>query len=200
MKRRELTMVLSVAVLLTGCSSGVTGHATPSTSTLTSVPAPGGDPDVPKVVQPLDTARYEQDPCAALTKDQLAQLRITISPEPDPSNLGPGCDWNAFDEVGFRLDSKLLTSGSNLANIYKLQKQGEWSYFKAIADVSGYPGVLVDDDNPPKNTCQLMVGLRDDLVYSVQISVSPDSQINGDPCPTLQKVGEMAVSTMKAGA
>jgi hypothetical protein len=199
-KRRKLAMVLSAAVLLTGCSNGVTGHASPSTSTPTSAPSSGSDPDVPKVAQPLDTARYEQDACAALTKDQLTQLGITTAPKPDPSNLGPGCDWNAFDEIGFTLDSRLLTSGSSLANIYGLQKQGEWSYFQPVADVSGYPGVLVDDDDPPKNTCQLLVGVRDDLLYSVQISVSPDASIYGNPCPTLQKVAEMAVSTMKAGA
>jgi len=157
---------------------------------------------VPKVAQPLDPARYQKQPCAALTAGQLSQLGITTQPKPDlESKLGPSCEWNAFDEIGITIHATLLTIGSSLANVYKQHDQGQWPFFKPVADISGYPGVLLDSlDAQPKGKCQLIVGLRDDLAYSVQVSVAPDAKDYGDPCPVLQKVTEMAVSTMKAGA
>ncbi|MEU5257641.1 DUF3558 domain-containing protein [Amycolatopsis sp. NPDC021455] len=202
MKRCKLAMVLAAAILVAGCSTDVTGHATPSTDAATSA-NPGGDGlGVPKVAQPIDTARYEKQPCAALTAGQLSQLGITTQPKPDLANkLGPSCEWNAFDQAGFTIGATLLTVGSSLAKVYKQHDQGQWPFFKPVADVSGYPGVLLDSlDAQPKGKCQLVVAVRDDLVYSVQGDLDPDSTDYANPCSIVQKAAEMAVSTMKAGA
>ncbi|MEQ0563057.1 DUF3558 domain-containing protein [Amycolatopsis sp. NEAU-NG30] len=203
MKQGKLAVVLLVAALGAGCSDGVAGNALPSSSVAGSSPATSSDaPNVPKVAQPLDTARYEKEPCAALTVDQLSQLGITTQPKPDlESKLGPGCEWNAFDEVGVTLHATLLTAGSSLAKLYKQHEQGQWPFFEPVSDLSGYPGVLLDSlDAQPKGKCQIGVGVRDDLVYSVQVSVDPESKNYSDPCPVVRKAAEMAVSTMKAGA
>jgi hypothetical protein len=200
-KLNRILIFLSVALLAVGCSNDVNGHASPSTNMTTSTPVSGIDSSVPKVARPLGTARFEKEPCTALKQEQLAQLGIATQPKPDLENrLGPGCEWNAFDEVGFTVVGRFLTVGSSLSNIYKLQEQGEWPYFHPLSDVSGYPGVLLDTHERPKNTCQLVVGVRDDLIYSAQISVNSTAKAYGDPCPLLQKAAEMAVSTMKAGA
>lgn len=201
MKRCKLAMV-SAVVVLAGCSTGVTGHATPSTDAATSVTSGGAGSSVPKVAQPIDTSRYEKQPCAVLTADQLAQLGITTQPKPDLENkLGPSCEWNAFDQAGFTIGATLLTVGSSLAKVYKQHDQGQWPFFEPVADVSGYPGVLLDSlDARPKGKCQLIVAVRDDLVYSVQGDLDPDSSAYANPCSIVQKATEMAVSTMKAGA
>ncbi len=137
-----------------------------------------------------------------LTAGQLSQLGITTQPKPDlASKLGPSCEWNAFDEIGITIHATLLTIGSSLAKVYQQHAQGQWPFFEPVADVSGYPGVLLDSlDAQPKGKCQLIVGLRDDLAYSVQVSIDTDSKEYGNPCPVLRKATEMAVSTMKAGS
>lgn len=157
---------------------------------------------MPKVAQPIDTTRYEKQPCASLTALQLAQLGITTPPKPELENkLGPSCEWNAFDQAGFTIGATLLLQGSSLAKVYTQHDQGQWPFFKPVADVSGYPGVLLDSlDVQPKGKCQLVVAVRDDVVYSVQGDLDPESRDYDNPCSIVQKATELAVSTMKAGA
>jgi hypothetical protein len=201
-KLSRFVMTMAVFVLLAGCSDRVVGSESPSSSVATSTPAGGEDQAVPKVAHPLDVARYEKDPCATLTAEQLSQLGITTQAKPDLGNKqGPACEWNAFDEAGLTIGATLLTVGSSLSKVYKQHDQGQWPFFKPVADVSGYPGVLVDSlDAVPKGKCQLVVAVRDDLIYSAQIDFDSDSKDYADPCPVVQKAAEMAVSTMKAGA
>lgn len=202
MKRVKFAVISMVSILLAGCSSSISGSATPSPDVNASAPSNVGGTGVPKVANPINTARYEQDPCAALTGEQLQKLNITTQPKADLSNkLGPDCTWNAFDQIGLTVGATLLTAGSSLVNLYKLHEQGSFPYFQPVADVSGYPGVLLDDlDAKPKNMCGMSVAVRDDLIYSVQVTIDPDKEEAKDPCPVAQKIAEMAVSTMKAGA
>jgi hypothetical protein len=195
-------MALPLVILVAGCSSGVSGHASPSTSEAASSSTTTNDANVPKVAQPIDTARYEKEPCAALTTTQLSQLGIETQPKPDLQNkLGPSCEWNAFDDAGMTIGATLLTVGSSLAKVYQQHDQGKWPFFEPVADVSGYPGVLLDSlDAQPKGKCQLVVAVRDNLVYSVQGDIDREAKDYGNPCPVVQKATEMAVSTMKAGA
>ncbi len=51
----------------------------------------------------------------------------------------------------------------------------------------------------PKGKCDASVAVRDDLIYSVQVTISSDSKDYENPCPVAQKAAELAVSTMKAG-
>lgn len=195
-------MVLLSTVLVAGCSGDVGGHASPSTAEAVSSSPATNNANVPKVARPIDTARYEQEPCAALTAAQLSQLGIKTQPKPDLQNkLGPSCEWNAFDDAGVTIGATLLTAGSSLAKLYQQHDQGQWPFFEPVADISGYPGVLLDSlDAQPKGKCQLAVAVRDDAIYSVQGDMDPDSKNYANPCPVLQKAAEMAVSTMKAGA
>nr|AXL06372.1 DUF3558 domain-containing protein [uncultured bacterium] len=197
--RVKVAVVVASAALLSGCSENVAGNATPSTSAATD--SPSASSDVPKVATPIDTARYEKEPCAALTADQLSMLGITTQPKPDLATTpGPGCEWNAFDEVGLTVDGTLLTAGSSLAGVYQKHEAGAWKFFQPVPDVSGYPGVLFDDKAQPHNFCGMSVAVRDDLIYSMQVTIDPEKKEANDPCSLTRKIAEMAVSTMKAGA
>jgi hypothetical protein len=150
------------------------------------------------VARPIDTTPFEKAPCTTLTSEQLGQLSITTPPQPDPGNkLGPGCEWNAYDEVGLTVGGRLLTVGSSLAKLYRQHEQGGLPFFQPT-EVSGYPAVLTDSlDAVPKGKCSAEVGVRDDLLYSVQVTISSDSKDYANPCPVAQKAAELAISTMK---
>jgi hypothetical protein len=199
--RVKFVLVLSVAALLAGCTGNVSGNALPSTDQPQSSPTLGDGVNVPKVEHPLDTTRYEQKPCDALSAEQLSQLGIATAPRPDVGNkLGPGCEWNAYDDAGLTVGARILTAGSSLAKLYLQHEQGAWPYFKPVSDVAGYPGVLMDGVRAvPNSTCDLSVAVRDDLIYSVQVRIDPKKEEANDPCPVVQRIAELAVSTMKAG-
>jgi hypothetical protein len=191
-------VVVGLAVVLAACSTTVVGNPAPATG---SGPASstGGPDGVPKVAHPLETSRFEKEPCATLSSEQLGQLGITTAPKPMPEDkLGPSCTWNADDDGGLNLGARLLTVGSSLASLYKQRDQGRWKLFEPVADVAGYPGVLLDPSSAqPKGKCELSVAVRDDLIYSLQVDMLQSSKDYANPCPVVQKAAEMAVSTMK---
>jgi hypothetical protein len=197
--RVKAIVALSLAVLLGGCSTDVTGNPTALSSSTSPTGVVGGE--APKVAQPLDVSRFEKEPCVALTPAQLTQFGITRPPKPMPEDaLGPSCTWNGLDEGGVTVGARLLVSGS-LAALYEKHAQGGLPFFQPVADISGYPGVLTDLlDAQPQGKCSAEIAVSDDRLYSVQVTISRSSKDYADPCPVVQKAAEMAVSTMKAGA
>ncbi|MEQ0559442.1 DUF3558 domain-containing protein [Amycolatopsis sp. NEAU-NG30] len=193
--RAKTAVVVSLALLLAGCSVDVAGKPSPVPS---SEPSEGDTAVVPKVSQPLDVSRFEKEPCAAFTSDQLAGFGITRQPRPMPEDaLGPSCMWNGLDEGGVTLGARLLKSGS-LSGLYKKHEQGGLPYFQPVADISGYPGVLTDLlDAQPQGKCSAEVAVSNDRLYSVQVTISRNSKDYANPCPVAQKAAELAVSTMK---
>ncbi|MEV6872823.1 DUF3558 domain-containing protein [Amycolatopsis sp. NPDC051128] len=193
--RAKVLPVFSLAVLLVGCSTSVAGKPAPVTSASPSGPSGGA---VPQVSRPLDVSRFEKEPCAALTPGQLADFGVTRQPNSMPGDaLGPSCTWNGLDEGGVTVGTRLLISG-NLASLYKKHEQGGLPFFRPVADISGYPGVLTDLlDAQPQGKCSAEVAVSDDRLYSVQVTISRNSRDYADPCPVVQKAAELAVSTMK---
>lgn len=198
MKRMKPLLVVGLALLAAGCSTHVDGSPAPVTG-VSAAPSASVPPGVPTVANPLDASRYLKEPCAALTSVQVSQLGITTQPKPMPGDaLGPSCTWNGFDEAGLSVGGRFLSRG--LSNLYAQHAQGQVPFFQPVADVSGYPGVLTDSlDAQPQGKCDMVVGLRTDQVYSVQVTIEADSKDYANPCPVAQKAAEMAVSTMKAG-
>src|SRR5690242_13801660 len=98
------TSLLGLA-LISACTTASKGDPLPATSmeTTTSSSAPrtssnGGETlpfaGAPKVDDPLDTSRYEKDPCRSLTEDQAQSLNLP--PTGNINNkvaLGIGCEW-----------------------------------------------------------------------------------------------------------
>ncbi|MEU0530409.1 DUF3558 domain-containing protein [Amycolatopsis tolypomycina] len=196
--RAKVLSVFSLAIMLAGCSDGVAGKPVPVTGASPSETSSGS---VPKVSRPLDVSRFEKEPCAALVPGQLAEFGITRQPNSMPGDaLGPSCTWNGLDEGGVTVGARLLVGGS-LAGLYKRHEQGGLPHFEPVADISGYPGVLTDLlDAQPQGKCSAEVAVSDDRLYSVQVTISRNSEDYANPCPVAKKAAEMAVSTMKAGA
>lgn len=122
--------------------------------------------------------------------------------ESDPDfAAGPTCDW--FLPVGQgSIHGALLTANTEgLSLTYAKNDAGEWGLFEPVS-VTGYPAVVVGrDDDRKDGHCNLDVGIRDDLVFSIDVSASFDESPNRkDPCGAVKKVAALAIQTMKGGS
>ena len=93
-----------------------------------------------------------------------------------------------------------MTQGGGLKQDYA--KRHEYPNFKELPPVNGYPAVAGATDDPTRpeesGSCDLDVGVSDDLTYLVQFS-----DLNGpdkaDPCGKAQQVAGEVVKTLQSG-
>lgn len=203
-----LAVVFLVPVALaTACTSKTGGAASPAPSTPASTGASTADPDVPKVTQPpLDAGKYAADTCAVLPQDLLASLKYT-----DPGKYqakgntpftaaGPSCSWTLKGEgIGLQV---ILGTGNRdngaggLAGTYAAYREKKFVRFLEPAPaVEGYPAVFADvQDERPMGTCGMVVGVADDLSFSVQ---AQGYQGQDDSCAVAAQAAAGVVKTLK---
>ncbi|MGH3520273.1 MAG: DUF3558 domain-containing protein [Haloechinothrix sp.] len=201
---------LASAALIVGCSDDST-NGTPQ-------PAGGQPPQTaqqpdsalphsgaPKVTDPIETAAFEADPCGVVTEVQLKSMGMTLDefePELD-FPAGPKCDWLLHPVRAGSFGGAFLTANpEGLSNFYAKDKADEWGYFEEVDPIKGYPAVVVALNDPPgEGFCNLEVGLRDDLAFSVGVSGSwEESPLYDDPCGVAQKLAELVIKNMKGSA
>jgi hypothetical protein len=146
----------------------------------------------------LDTSKFEQDPCAVLTQAQASQVANLASSRKDDGNVAPICTWTDANHnsvaIGF------VPGNGGLATVYKNQ-DNKSGYFKVAPDVGGYPAALFGAaDLRSSGGCQMGVGVRNDEVFTVNVSLRPSSPSYSDPCAVTVKAAEAVVSTLKGGA
>lgn len=54
----------------------------------------------PKVKNPLDTSKYQQDPCLSLTSAQVQGLNLPAGGDPVSMPLGKACEWRNPETQG----------------------------------------------------------------------------------------------------
>lgn len=160
MTRAALVVVVLVVCALSGCAETTPGEP---------VPLPGNG--VPQVGDPLDASAYLTDPCAALSRDQLADLGIDRAGTTDPDSaiarhIGPSCVWHARMEVHSSIMVAFPSETTpGLRGLYLLRFQ--MAYFEETT-VEGYPAVFYDlVDHRNSGTCGIEVGLSNDLTALV---------------------------------
>jgi hypothetical protein len=189
-----------------GAPSGPTGG-----SSSTGASAAQDLHGAPPVANPLDTTKFQQNPCASLTAVQLQHLRDSIDAGTEPksrtNSTGPACGWGASDRGSATLlDSAFLTAGSGLSSAYA--QKSDYAVFDKLPDIQGYPAVVaMSVDGRSQGHCSIQVGVTDQLVVSVQISVSSVPGANGQvnpyykqPCTPAQQVAEAVMTTLRGGA
>jgi len=211
MRIRHAAPVASLLCLAaTGCTTVSQGEAVPATttndSTTHSSSPPSGDDlpshGAPKVNDPLDTIRYQHDPCSTLTASQ-AQEELNLPPQGKPEDvpLGKGCEWYNADTRG-RVNIGILTGNPRgLSGFYEADQRGEYPYFIPLSPIEGYPAIAGDvEDRRPRGICIVVVGVTDQLTiqFSLQLSQANVGQV--EPCDMAAKVAGLAMKTMKAGA
>ncbi|WP_254896600.1 DUF3558 domain-containing protein [Amycolatopsis sp. Hca4] len=201
-----MSLVVS-AGLATACTPTTGGTASPAPSASASTGTPPVDPDVPKVTQPpLDAGKYVSDTCAVIPKDLLASMKYTEGGDYKPAGntpltaAGPSCSWKIEGEgIGLQV---ILGTGNRdqgtggLAGTYAAYRQKRFVKFLEPAPaVEGYPAVYADiQDERPMGTCALVVGIADDLSFSLQ---AQGYQGQDDSCAAAAKAAAGVVKTLK---
>ncbi|MCG3757898.1 DUF3558 domain-containing protein [Amycolatopsis sp. Poz14] len=199
MSRVKTTVYAAAGALLlltvTACSSNP-GTPAPATSESSAAP-PSSTSNVPKVSNPLDAAKYEQNPCALLSQAQATQLINSVRNRQAAGAVAPICSW--IDADGNRIGLGLLPHQGGLASAYQHQ-DSQSGYFEAIPDINGYPAVLSGTtDSRKSGGCQAIVGIKDDETFTSSILLQPQSPLYQDPCSLAVKTAAAAITTIKAG-
>ncbi|MEC3978796.1 DUF3558 domain-containing protein [Amycolatopsis sp. H20-H5] len=196
-KAAALLPLAALSVLFAGCSGkGATPTSTPSVSPQPPTASKVNEHAVP---QALETKSFEAAPCSAPSPEQVAGLGAPLksaTPRTDPE--GPGCSIRfATDNPNSVVGTIFTSDHSGMSGLYEKQQQGGFTDFKPFT-VSGYPGAVfanVSTSDPAH--CSLAVGLRDDLTYSVSVSLDSATTPLGDPCALGKKVAGFVVEYLK---
>jgi hypothetical protein len=202
---------LALVSACTETSEGSPRAASSEINTSTSSPGTtgnGGDEELPfagapKVDNPLDTSRYEQDPCQALTPDQAQSLNLpptgTIN---NDVALGIGCDWINKETQGDVSLAFLVDDARGLSPEYKSNNDGEWKFFEELPKIEGYPAIArsSSDNTRDSGFCTVVVGVADDMAFVSSLQLSQANIGQKDPCEVAAQVAGLALETMKAGA
>jgi hypothetical protein len=202
------TAVILGAALATSCTgkNPTNGTASPATTTSESTgSAELPNSGAPKVDNPLPAAALDGNVCdSALTAEQLTgYLGQTKAPKASDTELGPTCDWasasgsSAGILVGY--DTK---SGQGLSLPYKNVKPKAKRWVDDLEPIQGYPAVgYVDAGTTDDRACVVVVGVADDLAYSVSLSIGDSAvQAGKDACQLGRGVADTVLTNLKARA
>lgn len=210
-RRLLLTTSLLGFVFVSACTTTSHGEPRPATETSmsdsTSTPSESNDEDLPfagapKVDDPLDTSRFEKDPCQALTADQAESLNLpakgTLN---DKVTLGIGCDWRNPETRGEVKINFIVDDPRGISPEYDAAEQGKWAYFDELPPIDGYPAIARDAvDDRDTGYCIVVVGVADDMAFESIVQLSGANVREKDPCDVAADVAGLALETMKAGA
>jgi hypothetical protein len=197
------TAVALGAALLTSCTgkSPTNGTATPALTSSAELPNSGA----PKVDNPLPASALDGNPCdSALTTEQLTgYLGQSTTPEPSDTVLGPTCDWaSTSGSAAGILVGYETKAGQGLSLTYKNEKPKASRWVDDLEAVQGYPAVgYVDVGTTDNRTCVVVVGIADDLAFSVSLSLGDSAaQAGKDACTLGRGVADAVMTNLKARA
>jgi hypothetical protein len=204
----RLFVAVAVVAVVAGCTT---------TSAGSPLPAPGGGPSenssapsseavevpyagAPKVEDPLDTARFQQDPCQALTAEQADILYVRFPGEPGEGPLGKTCEFRGQDDERALVDVRSLDKYPyGLSATYQAEKDGKWAHFEALLPIEGYPAVAYDGvDQRETGGCVVDVGTSDEVAFEISLQLSTKNIGKKEPCATAAMVAGEVLRTMKA--
>ena len=198
---------LVTMTVVAGCTTTSQGEPIPVTSveaTDSGSPSSSGQElpfaGAPKVDDPLDTTRFQQDPCQALTATQItAILDASIDGKPTDRPLGNACQWRNPDTRGLVEVHFLDEDPRGLSAEYQADKDGKWAYFEKLPPIEGHPAVARSgSDDRDIGLCTVVVGVSDEVTFDVPVQLS-EANVGKDPCEAAVKVAGMALQTMKKG-
>lgn len=206
----------AAVAMLTACTTTSPGRAEPAPTrstetTATDVPPstsgeaqPSGKPlpsdGAPKVKNPLDTSRFEQDPCLALTDAQVQQLNLTGERTRDERPFGNACEWRNPETRGSADLYFLNKIGRGLSGTYWANKQGSYAFFIELPEIEGFPAVAHGGSTDRTNGyCYVEVGVSDMLAYQLSGQLSRANVGKKDPCEMTTQAAALMLQTMKAG-
>jgi hypothetical protein len=172
LRRSLLAAILTILTIAPACTTAdqhdvrptpQTPVSTPGTSTGDELPFAGA----PGIEAPLDTSRYEDDPCRTLTGDQAQSLDLpgtgTVN---DRVALGVGCDWFNQETRGEVSINFPVEDRRGLSAEYDANNRGKWEYFQELPYIDGYPALIrAGTDDRDTGFCIVVVGVADDMAF-----------------------------------
>ncbi len=200
-------IALLLCLALAACTTTSQGEPKPETTTTSastdSPPLSTDDDDLPtngapSVDNPLDTTRFQEDPCATLTTKQLKALNLPATGEAKEILRGVACIWDNRETRGYAQVGFFTDVDNGLSGAYAANERGEFPYFEPIPDIDGFPAVLADiEDRRARGICGVLVGATDQLAIDVIVQLSAANVGEKDPCEVVVDVAGMALQTMK---
>jgi hypothetical protein len=207
--RRSLALasLLGIAIV-SACTAPSEGDPRPvdPTGSTTSSSSGNGEEELPfagapKVNDPLDTSRYEEDPCRSLTSAQAQSLNLPPTGTFNEATLTVGCEWFNTQTRGQVNIDFVVDDPRGLSPEYQANRSGKWEFFKELPTIEGYPAVArAGIDSRDDGTCTVVVGVADDMAFASSVQLSLANIETGDPCKKAAEVAGLALQTMKAGA
>jgi hypothetical protein len=207
-----IALTVLATVTLAGCTSTSAGTPRPDpaspTENTSDEPAsdtnepPSGSDDLPsdgapKVANPFDASHFEQNPCDALTQEQLKELNVGKG-KPLSTNFGKGCSWRNPETGGSVAMDWASTDKRGLSSAYRSNNNDELSYFEPIADIQGHPAVAYDiNSSNPTAACFVGVGITDELLFSSRVVLSGKNLGVKNPCEMSALAAGMMLETMR---
>jgi hypothetical protein len=154
----------------------------------------------PKVDDPLDTTRFQRDPCQALNTEQVQSLGFSTDGEPRDAALGKACTWKNPGTQGLAEVHFLDRNPNGLSGEYQANEDGKYAYFNPLPPIEGYPAVATDIvDDRDSGGCTVVVGVSDKVTFEVSLRLSQENIGHKDPCQVAAMVAGLALQTMKKG-
>jgi hypothetical protein len=197
--KNRLAAACAVALFAVGgCATPTSGKPTP----VTPPSSTAGHPEVRAVAQPLDPSKFEVDACGLAPQEVMSGLGFPDAGTAEAKSdalTGPNCSWISASS-GRRVSVTLQTGNTEsgiggLNGIYTGHDSGQMPFVAPAPDVSGYQAVYADrQDRRSRGACNLHVGIKDDLVFSVGDQGYDGAQ---DSCAAAAQVAGAVVKTLK---
>jgi hypothetical protein len=215
MQRPVLAVALCLAVVVgstaAGCEKAEKGNPTAGSSN-SSTRAPSGSnssteaaPSVPfagapGVATPLTAEKFRNDPCLALTDQQIQQLEVGSGKKTEEA-LGMDCIWRKPGDIASINLYFLSNSNEGLSAYYQAHQRGEYDRFEPVGEVAGFPAVFLGDaGDAARGVCYMYIGLSNQLAVQVTVQQSTEKTGTVDPCEVTKAVSQLMLENIKAGS
>lgn len=206
--RPLLTAALICLATTVGCTSTSAGEPAPAdpppsraTGPAATEPAEDDLPadGAPKVAHPLDTTRYQQNPCQALDSEQAGEFAVKEKGTVEEGELGLTCEWRSIhDELGAITISSLDGNRNGLTGAYRAEKAGKYELFEELPEIEGHPAVVYGQPTDRETgNCAVLVGTTDELAFEFAVQLSLANVGSVDPCDMAVRVAGVALRNMK---
>ena len=207
MRRVPALFSVLVLVVVAGCTTTSEGEPLPVTTEKTTstgdMPSTSSGQQLPfagapKVHAPLDTGRFQQDPCRALTTEQVQSLDFPPVGEARDAPFGKACTWSNRDTGGRATVHFLDRDPRGLSAEYQAHEDGKVAFFDELPLIEGYPAIVSNlEDDRSIGRCTVVVGVSDQVRFEVPIWLSQVNIGTKDPCEIAVMVAGLALQTMK---
>ncbi|WP_268844449.1 DUF3558 domain-containing protein [Streptoalloteichus hindustanus] len=153
----------------------------------------------PLTQPPLDTARFEADPCQALRPEQLAQFGKHEPPKNLEPIAGPNCSWAGTDAlIDTTVAITINTKSGGLEGIYL--RRDKFGHFQPTT-VASYPAVQAVDyrDAPKQGNCVTLVGVNEDRLVVAYTTIRDRKHPDySSACKVSDQAAALVIENLKA--